>query len=227
MKRIMKTIYCILILLMAVTMACCSTYQGVVPSTSMTQGNTTPVTDSQTAIHDVPEDFDVFSFVCEKDNIAYQSLYIDVPRTIVHGGYINPNAFNYSINVLGNAFIFCYMTEEDGQLSYGETIPCGEGKALTKDITKIYFGNHALFEGEGVLGVVPNMNMGTGQGASTLYIYSYAQNPMEHSGEKPTGMYKIVFTAVDDSQNNHSSHHSHEFEMTLQKSEEDLSHLFH
>lgn len=180
-------------------------------------------------ISSAPEKLDAYSFVCENGTIAYQSLTPGASRLMVHGGYVNPNAFNYTIRVTGSGYIFCYMSEEDGQLSHGETISCGEGLALTDDVTKLYFGNHAVFYQEGVLGVMPSVGENGGEGEekeSVLYLYSYANNPIENADEKPTERYRVVFKVSEDSSNDHVSNHSHEYEITLQESDRDLSDLF-
>ena len=171
------------------------------------------------------EKLDVRSFVCENGTIAYQSLTLRTSQLMVHGGYVNPNAFNYTICVTGSGYIFCYMSEEDGQLSHGETISCGEGLALTDDVSKLYFGNHAVFYQEGVLGVMPSVGK-DGEKESVLYLYSYVNNPIENADEQPIERYRVVFKASKDSSNDHAANHSHEYEITLQESDRDLSDLF-
>ena len=152
------------------------------------------------------DDIEVYMYIYEDDAISYEIIEPGHIYDIVHNSDMSKQAGNWEINIRCPGYALAYISDDQGQISYGDNITYLGGN-ITIISNHLSLGNYYLIEQEGNFAFTIFQLDGAGEYVvssepSYIYIYVYDESPAENHDINPITIYGIRLIRSEDIENN-------------------------
>jgi hypothetical protein len=165
----------------------------------------------------------------EDDEIEYVKAEPGVSYTPAHSTHVMENTGNWAVNASGGEYIFFYLSDKEGQLSWGDTTET-DGGMVTLINNNISVGSYHISNGGGAVSVCPYIVDKNGEPSniignkSILYIATYDEDPSKNHDMKANKCIAVTFEQVSEFGDEYA--YTHAFKVTVSDSDKELTELF-